>query len=92
MKLIDIDRLKIEENHVHYIKSYFGCAILMDKSHNIRRNELKFSIEYKPLGDPEIKIDFLTQPDFPITELMPKLKEKIQKMDNEGILSALHKK
>jgi hypothetical protein len=92
MKLIDIDRLKIEENHVHYIKSYFGCAILMDKTHKILRNELKFSIEYKPMGEPDIKINFINQPDFPIDELMPKLKEKIQKMDDAGILAALHKK
>lgn len=92
MKVIDIDRLKIEENHIHYIKCYFGCAILMDKFHKIKRNDLKFSIEYKPMGDPDIKIDFLTPPDFPVADIIPKLKEKIQKMDNDGILSALHNK
>jgi hypothetical protein len=92
MKLIDIDRLTIVENHIHYIKSYLGCAVLMDKMHKIVRNELKFSIEYKPMGDPDIKVTFISPPDYPLTDLMPKLKEKIQKLDQEGTLSALNKK
>ena len=92
MRLIDIDRLKIIENHIHYIKEYEASVVMMDKNARIVRNEIKFAIEYKPLGDPEIKITFLETPDYPIDTVLSKMKEKIQKLDKEGTLSDLHKK
>ena len=88
MKLIDIDRLKIIENHIHYIKEYEGSAVLMDNLMKIKRSDIKFSIEYKPVGDHDIKLFFndsaLLEP------LVPKIKEKITKLDHDGILSNLH--
>lgn len=92
MRLIDIDRLKIIENHIHYIKEYEASVVMMDKNARIVRNEIKFAIEYKPLGEPEIKINFLEPPDYPIDPILSKMKEKIQKLDKEGTLSDLHKK
>lgn len=92
MRLIDIDRLKLIENHIHYIKEYEGSAVLMDKMAKIVRNDIKFSLEYKPMGEPEIKVNFLNTPSFSIDPLIPKIKEKIYKMDQDGILANLHKK
>jgi hypothetical protein len=92
MKVIDIDRLRIIENHIHYIKEYEGSVVLMDKTSRIIRNELKFSIEYKPMGEPDIKVNFVDSPACPVTDIIPKIKEKIQKLDQNGTLSALHKK
>ncbi|OHD12457.1 MAG: hypothetical protein A2086_07325 [Spirochaetes bacterium GWD1_27_9] len=92
MRLIDIDRLKIIDNHIHYIKEYEGSVVLMDKMAKIIRNDIKFSLEYKPMGDPEVKVSFVEPPDFNADHLIPKIKEKIFKLDREGTLSNLHKK
>ncbi|HOV13843.1 MAG TPA: hypothetical protein PK771_06130 [Spirochaetota bacterium] len=92
MKLIDIDRLKLIENHIHYIKEYEGSCVLMDKMAKIARNDIKFSIEYKPMGAPDIKVNFLGDVAFPVDALIPKVKERIQKMDHDGTLANLHKK
>lgn len=92
MKLIDIDRLRIIENHIHYIKEYEGSIIVMDKMAKIMRNEIKFSLEYKPMGDPNVKVDFKEEPPFKPEILMHKIMERIHKMDKDGTLSNLHKK
>jgi hypothetical protein len=92
MKIIDIDNITLIDSHIHYRKEYEGSAVLMDKMSKIIRNNIKFSIEYKPIGDPDIKVVFPESPNFPTTELIPKLKEKIHKMDQNGTLAALHKK
>jgi hypothetical protein len=92
MKVIDIDRLTLIDNHIHYIKEYEGSAVLMDKLARIIRNNIKFSIEYKPMGDPDIKVNFIDSPICPTSELIPKLKEKIQKLDQNGTLAALYTK
>jgi len=91
MKVIDIDRLKLIDNHIHYIKEYEGSVIIMDKLMKIKRSNIKFSIEYKPIGPHEIKILYLEENDLPKDILLPKIKEKINKLDKEGILAALHK-
>ncbi len=92
MKLIDIDRLKLIENHIHYIKEYEGSCVLMDKMAKILRSDIKFSIEYKPVGMPDVKVNFLNKMSFPLESILVKVKEKIQKMDQDGTLSSLHKK
>lgn len=92
MKVIDIDRLRLIDNHIHYIKEYEGSVVLMDKLARIVRNNIKFTIEYKPMGEPDIKVNFIDSPVYPTTELIPKLKEKIQKLDENGTLAALHRK
>jgi|GEM_PF-1305399 len=92
MKLIDVDKLKVIDNHIHYIKIYQASAILMDNASSIFRFKIEFSIEYKPIGDPEIKIKFIDHPHFPITNLIPKIKTKIYDLDKKGILSDAHDK
>ncbi len=90
MRVIDIDRLKLIDNHIHYIKEYEGSLIIMDKLMRIKRSNIKFSIEYKPVGPHDIKILYLEEEDQKDI-LIPKIKEKITKLDNDGILAALHK-
>jgi hypothetical protein len=89
MKLIDIDRLKMIESHIHYRKLYEASAVLMDKSARIKRTDIKFSVEYKPVGDPDIKVEFVNQPDFPAESVIPKIIDKISVMDSSGILAGL---
>ena len=90
MKIIDIDRLKILDSHIYYIKEYVGSAVLIDNFMKICRSDIKFSIEYKPVGENEIKVSFF-QDQSKLDKLLPKLKEKIAKLDQDGVLSNLHK-
>ncbi len=92
MRVIDIDQINNIENHIHYIKEYEGRLVLMDKMARIIRNPIKFSIEYKPMGAPDIKINLpenslITETD----PILSKVIEKIHKLDTDGTLSALLK-
>ncbi|HOJ63874.1 MAG TPA: hypothetical protein PLE45_05585 [Spirochaetota bacterium] len=91
MRVIDIDRLKLIDNHIHYIKEYEGSVILMDNKMQIKRSGIKFSIEYKPIGPHEIKIHYLEDNNLPRDIIFPKIKERIVKLDKDGVLAALHK-
>jgi len=90
MKIIDIDRLKILDSHIYYIKEYEGSAVLMDNFMKVCRSDIKFSIEYKPVGEHDIRVSFF-QEESKLEKLLPKLKEKISKLDQDGVLSNLHK-
>ncbi len=93
MKLIDVDKLEVIDSHIHYIKIYKGSAIFLDNRANICRFEVKFSIEYKPIGDPEIKIQFIDKPDFmQDASVLDKVKRKITELDDKGVLSDVLKK
>ncbi len=89
MELIDVDRIKVVENYIHYIKTYNASAVLMDKKSKIFRFDIRFSIEHKPVGIPEVKIKFIEHPHFPILGLIKKIKMKIYEMDKRGILSGV---
>ncbi len=92
MRVIDIDQLVHIENHIHYIKEYKGSLILMDKTAKIVRNPIKFSIEYKPMGSPDINIDLPDLPQYSSNDsVVVKIKEKIIKLDSDGTLSSLLK-
>jgi hypothetical protein len=91
LKFIDIDRLEVIENHIHYIKTYKGSAIFIGNDSKTCRFGIDFSIEHKPVGLPDIKIKFSEHPHFPIADLIKKVKEKIIDMDKKGIFSSLHK-
>ena len=91
MRLIDIDNLKMVDDHIHYRKEYEARAVLMDNTHKIQRNPIKFSIEYRPIGAPLIDVKFTESNNNAVDKLLPKIKEKISKLDHDGILAKLHK-
>lgn len=91
MKLIDVDKIKVIENHIHYIKLYEASAVLMDLKSNIYRFEIKFTIEHKPIGSPQVTVTFKEHPHFPIAALISKIKAKIYELDSNGILASVHK-
>lgn len=88
MRIIDIDRLVEIENHIYYIKIYKGSIILMDKNAKIVRKDIKFSIEYKPVGDPVISVTILDEEDLPLDHLLPNIRKKIEKLDKDGTLAS----
>ena len=92
MQLIDIDKIEEIGSHVHYLNSYKGSVILMDKHSKIFRFSINFSIEYRPLGEPAIRVAFLEHPHLPVIGIIKKVKEKILEMIKNGAMASLHKK
>lgn len=92
MKLIDIDKVEVIEDHIHYIRVYDGSAIFMDKKSAIFRHSIQFTVEHKPLGAPVIKVKFIDHPHIPVVNILQKVKEKIIEMEKNGILAASRKK
>lgn len=92
MKLIDIDRIHITDNHIHYINMYEGSAILMNSESRLFRFNINFSVEHKPVGTPAVKVKFIEHPHFPIIGLIKKIKSKILEMDKKGVLIKARKK
>ncbi len=91
MQLIDIDKIEEIGSHVHYLNSYKGSVILMDKHSKLFRFNINFSIEHKPLGEPVIKVAFLEHPHLPVIGIIKKVKERILEMIKNGDIASLHK-
>ena len=81
MKLIDIDRIHYLESHVFYIKEFDSSVVVMDKRMQVRRYDMRFAIEYKPLGDTTITFKQMSPELEPIKD---KIRTKIQAMDQDG--------
>jgi len=92
MQLVDIDKIEEVGSHVHYLKSYKGSVILMDKHSKVFRFSINFSIEHKPVGEPLIKVAFLEHPHLPVIGILKKVKEKILEMVKNGVIASLNKK
>lgn len=88
MRIIDIDRLVEIDNHIYYIKVYKGSVILMDNMAKIMRKDVKFSIEYKPVGDPNISVTIIDDESTSYDGIIPAIKKRIEKLDKEGVLAA----
>ncbi len=81
MKLIDIDRIHYLESHIFYIKEFDASVVVMDNRMQIHRYDMRFAIEYKPLGDTVIVFKQLSPELDPIKD---KILNKINTMDQNG--------
>ena len=88
MTVIDIDKIEEIETQVHYIKSYNGSVILMDRHSKIFRFNVNFSFEHRPIGDPVIKVNFLEHPHFPVIGLEARVKTKLLEKSKNGIINS----
>jgi len=91
LRIIDIDKLIEIDNHIYYIKLYKGSLMLMNNMGQIIRKEIKFSIEYKPVGDPVILAEILETDNLKIDHIMPNIIKRIEKLDKDGVLSSATK-
>lgn len=89
MKVIDIDKIEEIETQIHYIKSYNGSVILMDRHSKIFRFNVNFSFEHRPIGDPIIKVSFLEHPHIPVIGLIAKVKDKLLEKCKNGVITSI---
>jgi len=85
MKIIDISDLKKKESPLHYRKEYLG-TITMDIMQQTISSPLSFTIEHKPMGPEEIKIDIQEELDYPMLPVISAVKQHIRKLMEKGAL------
>ena len=57
MKIVQIDKLVLIDNHIYYIKKYVGNVVFLNKRSRIIRADMGFTLEFGALGDFKISID-----------------------------------
>jgi hypothetical protein len=78
--LKDIDR---KDTPLHYIREFHGVAVL-ESNGSLRELPLAFTVERKPIGQPEVSVRFLNEPDWPLIPLMRTVKDFVIELDKTG--------
>lgn len=85
MQVSELKDLTRKETPLHYIREFHATATL-EGGVGSREVPLAFTIEKKPVGQPEISVRFLEEPDWPLLPLIRSLKELIMDLDRKGVL------
>jgi len=85
MLVSELKDLSRKETPLHYIREFHATATL-EGGTGRRDVPLAFTIEKKPVGQPEISVRFLEEPDWPLLPLIRSLKEMILDLDRKGDL------
>lgn len=86
MKLTRVDNITRKPGALHYRNEYAANAVfgLMDGKPLVRR--IEFIVEMSPLGQKDIRIQFLDPIDYPLVPVLKSLKEEIRALDRKGHL------
>ncbi|MCH5149987.1 MAG: hypothetical protein J1G30_04895 [Spirochaetales bacterium] len=87
MKIVQIDKLVLIDNHIYYIKKYLGSVVFLNEKSRIIRADVVFTLEIGALGDPNVSIDKIDLGDNLITDSVKnEIKNKILVMEQQGEL------
>lgn len=87
MKIIQIDKLALIDNHIYYIKKYVGNVVFLNKHSRIVRADIKFTLEIGALGDFKVSVDAIDLEANLITDTMKNdIRDKILEMEQSGDL------
>jgi hypothetical protein len=86
MKLTRVDNIIRKPGALHYRNEYAANAVFgtMDGKPLVRR--IEFIVEMSPLGQKDIRIQFLDPIDYPLVPVLKSLKEEIRALDRKGHL------
>ena len=77
MKIVQIDKLALIDNHIYYIKKYLGSVVFLNEKSRIIRADMGFTLE----------IDKINLDNNLITDTMKnEIKDKILAMEQQGEL------
>ncbi len=72
---------------VSYRKEYHADAILnLKKNGNDQTCKIEFSLELTPLGQKNVRVQFLESIEYPLIPVMRELKRHISELDKSGLL------
>jgi hypothetical protein len=87
VKIVQIDKLVLIDNHIYYIKKYVGNVVFLNKRSRIIRADMGFTLEFGALGDFKISIDTIDLDADLITDSMKnEIKDRILDMEQLGKL------
>lgn len=87
MKIVQIDKLVLIDNHIYYIKKYVANVVFLNEKSRIIRTDMGFTLEIGALGDFKVSIDSINLENNLITDLMRnEIRDKILDMEQLGML------
>ena len=85
MTVLELNNVEREPGAIYYIRRYRAVATLKLPTDLVDSN-IEFSIETGPLGNKQIDVELLTQPNYPALPIIKALREYINENDNAGTL------
>jgi hypothetical protein len=87
VKIVQIDKLVLIDNHIYYIKKYVANVVFLNEKSRIIRTDMGFTLEIGALGDFKVSIDSINLENNLITDLMRnEIRDKILDMEQLGML------
>lgn len=85
MRVVALRGLKRKDSPIIYMREWSGVAVLQGMGNEVE-HPVRVVIESKPFGPPDIHIDFLDHPDWPVLPLLKSIKHLVLEMDKAGSL------
>ncbi len=85
MTVLELNNVEREPGAIYYIRRYRAVAKLKLPTELVDSN-IEFSIETGPLGNKQIDVELLTQPNYPALPIIKALRDYINENDNAGTL------
>lgn len=86
MKILELRQIKRAEEGLYYRRKFYADASVEIIPSSVLDFPIYFTIEMGPLGNKELNIEFIKQPDFPIIPIKKALEIKIMEMEAQGSL------
>jgi hypothetical protein len=85
MRVVELRDLKRKDSPIIYMREWSGVAVLEGRGTEVS-HPVRVVIEATPFGNPEIHVDFLDHPDWPVLPLLKSIKHLVLEMDRAGSL------
>lgn len=85
MKVVSIHGLKRKDSPIIYMREWSGVAVIKGPASEVE-HPVRIVIEARPFGGPEVQVEFLDHPDWPVLPLIKSIKHLVLEMDKAGSL------
>ncbi len=85
MNILELKNIEKEEGFIYYFRKYTAIATLQLPT-EITDTPISFSIETGPLGDRNIEVELIKQPNYPALPIISALKRMILTNDQQGLI------
>ncbi len=86
MKLTQIADIVKKNVPLHYRNEYTANALFNSADGKSLSRRIEFVVEMSPIGEKDIRINFVDPIDYPLVPVLKSLKEEIQVLDRKGSL------
>lgn len=86
MKLAEIADIVKKDIPLHYRNEYTAKAVFHTGTGAALHKRIEFIVEMTPIGQKDIRINFLDSLDYPLVPILKSIREEIQVLDRKGLL------